>query len=422
MSWIDKILPSGVNRSEGDRRATVPEGVWTKCPKCEAVLYRPDLERNANVCPKCDHHMRLGARRRLDLFLDREQREEVFADIEPIDRLRFRDKKKYTARLAAAQKSTGERDALVAIRGTLHGTPIVAVAFEFGFHGGSMGQAVGEKFSRAAQLALKERIPLVCFAASGGARMQEALISLMQMAKTSAVIERMHSEGVPYVSVLTDPIYGGVSASLALLGDLNIAEPEVRAGFAGPNIIEQTIRQQLPKGFQRSEFLMEHGAIDMIVSRVDLRDTIGRILSKLQGERVVAEDAQEGEGAPPVADLAAADGMQAPADAGEGSETPEPGEAHGDGVVDADFTDADAATADMHADRHDDRHAETESDSLADSDANATLPADGDGEPVSPRLHAAGEDGDTEAEGDDSESAADPDTEEGGTENKKPDG
>jgi acetyl-CoA carboxylase carboxyl transferase subunit beta len=288
MSWIDKILPSGISRSEGDKRSSVPEGVWTKCIKCEGVLYRPDLERNANVCPKCDHHMRLGARKRLDLFLDKEGREEVFADIEPIDRLRFRDKKKYIARLAAAQKSTGERDALVAMRGQLHGMPVVAVAFEFSFHGGSMGQAVGEKFSRAAQLALKERMPLVCFAASGGARMQEALISLMQMAKTSAVIERLQMESVPYISVLTDPIYGGVSASLALLGDLNIAEPDARAGFAGPNIIEQTIRQKLPKGFQRSEFLLEHGAIDMIAPRLELRDTIAGILAKLMGEPQLA--------------------------------------------------------------------------------------------------------------------------------------
>lgn len=288
MSWIDKILPSGISRSDGGRRATVPEGVWTKCIKCESVLYGPDLERNANVCPKCDHHMRLGARRRLDLFLDPEGREEVFADIEPVDRLRFRDKKKYSARLAAAQKATGERDALVAIRGALHEIPLVALAFEFGFHGGSMGQAVGEKFARAAHLALSERMPLVCFAASGGARMQEALVSLMQMAKTSAVIERMHREAVPYISVMTDPIYGGVSASLALLGDLNIAEPEARAGFAGPNIIEQTIRQKLPKGFQRSEFLLEHGAIDMIVSRLELRPTIARILAKLTGRTPVA--------------------------------------------------------------------------------------------------------------------------------------
>lgn len=281
MSWINKILPSGISKAEGDRRASVPEGVWTKCIKCEAVLYRPDLERNAQVCPKCDHHMRIGARKRIDLFLDKEDREEVFSDIEPIDRLKFRDKKKYSVRLAAAQKSTGERDALVAMRGALHGMPVIVVAFEFNFHGGSMGHAVGEKFSRAAQLALAERVPLVCFAASGGARMQEALISLMQMAKTSAVIERMHSEGVPYVSVLTDPIYGGVSASLALLGDLNIAEPDARAGFAGPNIIEQTIRQKLPKGFQRSEFLLEHGAIDMIIHRKQMRERISALVNKL---------------------------------------------------------------------------------------------------------------------------------------------
>ena len=324
MSWIDKILPSGISRSDGARRATVPEGVWTKCIKCESVLYGPDLERNANVCPKCDHHMRLGARRRLDLFLDPQGREEVFADIEPVDRLRFRDKKKYSARLAAAQKATGERDALVAIRGALHEIPLVALAFEFGFHGGSMGQAVGEKFARAAHLALSERMPLVCFAASGGARMQEALVSLMQMAKTSAVIERMHREAVPYISVMTDPIYGGVSASLALLGDLNIAEPEARAGFAGPNIIEQTIRQKLPKGFQRSEFLLEHGAIDMIVSRLELRATIARILAKLTGRApaaapradATAQDppAAERPAAPPADDTPAAESVAARAE------------------------------------------------------------------------------------------------------------
>ncbi len=315
MSWIDKILPSGINRSEGARRASVPEGVWTKCIKCEAVLYRPDLERNANVCPKCDHHMRIGARKRLDLFLDEENREEIFGDIEPVDRLRFRDKKKYSVRLAAAQKSTGERDALIAMRGELHGIPVVAVAFEFGFHGGSMGQAVGEKFSRAAQLALAEKIPLVCFAASGGARMQEALISLMQMAKTSAVIERMHGTGVPYVSVLTDPIYGGVSASLALLGDLNIAEPDARAGFAGPNIIEQTIRQKLPKGFQRSEFLLEHGAIDMIVPRLEMRDTIARLLAKFLGQAApvsaIAQDPDDVPEGAQEADEAGTEGMGA---------------------------------------------------------------------------------------------------------------
>ncbi len=280
MSWIDKILPSGVRKEEGEKRSSVPEGLWKKCVKCDAVLYRPDVERNDDVCPKCDHHMRIGARRRLDIFLDPEGREEILTDVEPVDRLKFKDKKRYRDRLAGAQKSTGEKDALVAYRGSLHGLPIVALAFEFEFHGGSMGYAVGEKFTRAAQLALEERIPLVCFSASGGARMQEALISLMQMAKTSAVIERLKLQSVPYISVMTDPIYGGVSASLALLGDVNIAEPDARAGFAGPNIIEQTIRQKLPKGFQRSEFLLEHGAIDMIVHRTEMRDTIGRLLSK----------------------------------------------------------------------------------------------------------------------------------------------
>jgi acetyl-CoA carboxylase carboxyl transferase subunit beta len=280
MSWIDKILPSGVRREESEKRSSVPEGLWKKCVKCDAVVYRPDLERNDDVCPKCDHHGRIGARRRLDIFLDEMPREEILTDIEPFDRLKFKDKKRYRDRLTAAQKSTGEKDALVAMTGALRGLPLVTVAFEFNFHGGSMGYAVGEKFTRAAQLALAERRPLVCFAASGGARMQEALISLMQMAKTSAVIERMKSEGVPYISVMTDPIYGGVSASLALLGDINIAEPDARAGFAGPNIIEQTIRQKLPKGFQRSEFLLEHGAIDMIVHRTEMRDTIARLLSK----------------------------------------------------------------------------------------------------------------------------------------------
>jgi acetyl-CoA carboxylase carboxyl transferase subunit beta len=282
MSWIDKILPSGV-RSEAVSKSSssVPEGLWKKCVKCDAVLYRPDVERNEDVCPKCDHHMRVGARKRLARFLDKSDSAEILSEIEPIDRLKFKDKKRYRDRLSAAQKITGEKDALIAMRGTLQGLPLIVVAFEFEFHGGSMGYAVGEKFTRAAQLALQERIPLVCFSASGGARMQEALISLMQMAKTSAVIERMKLAGVPYISVMTDPIYGGVSASLALLGDINIAEPDARAGFAGPNIIEQTIRQKLPKGFQRSEFLLEHGAIDMIVHRTEMRDTVARLLSKL---------------------------------------------------------------------------------------------------------------------------------------------
>ena len=285
MSWIDKILPSGVRSEQSDKSSSsVPEGLWKKCVKCDAVLYRPDVERNDDVCPKCDHHMRIGARRRLAIFLDDVGSEEILSDIESVDRLKFKDKKRYRDRLTAAQKSTGEKDALIAMRGALRGMPLVAVAFEFNFHGGSMGYAVGEKFTRAAQLALEERIPLVCFAASGGARMQEALISLMQMAKTSAVIERLKLAGVPYISVMTDPIYGGVSASLALLGDINIAEPDARAGFAGPNIIEQTIRQKLPKGFQRSEFLLEHGAIDMIVHRTEMRNTIASLLSKLTNQ------------------------------------------------------------------------------------------------------------------------------------------
>ena len=283
MSWLDKIVPSVVRRGENSERRTsnVPEGLWKKCVKCEAVLYRPELEKNLDVCPKCDHHMRIGARRRLASFLDEADIVEVFSEIEPVDRLKFKDKKKYKDRLTAAQKTTGEKDALIAMKGTLKGMPVVAVAFEFNFHGGSMGSAVGEKFTQAANLALKENMPLVCFSASGGARMQEALISLMQMAKTSAVIERMKQQGVPYISVMTDPIYGGVSASLALLGDINVAEPDARAGFAGPNIIEQTIRQKLPKGFQRSEFLLEHGAIDMIIHRAEMRDRLARILSAL---------------------------------------------------------------------------------------------------------------------------------------------
>jgi acetyl-CoA carboxylase carboxyl transferase subunit beta len=286
MSWLDKILPSGVRRGEGDRRNTVPEGLWKKCVKCEAVLYRPELEKNGEVCPKCNHHMRIGARKRLGLFLDDEGREEIFADIVPVDRLKFKDTKRYRDRLSAAQKATGEKDALIAMRGTLRGMPVVAVSFEFNFHGGSMGYAVGEKFTRAAGLALDQGIPFVCFSASGGARMQEALISLMQMAKTSAVLERLKQGGVPYISVMTDPIYGGVSASLALLGDINVAEPDARAGFAGPNIIEQTIRQKLPKGFQRSEFLLEHGAIDMIVPRPEMRDTLARLLAKLTAQEL----------------------------------------------------------------------------------------------------------------------------------------
>ncbi len=283
MSWIDKIVPNVVRSTRSkrsERQNKVPEGLWKKCAKCAAVLYRPELERNLDVCPKCDHHMRIGARRRLDIFLDEGEREELGTDVLPVDRLKFKDIKKYKERLTEAQKATGEKDALIAMRGTLNGAPVVAVAFEFAFHGGSMGYAVGEKFTRAAQVALEEDIPLVCFSATGGARMQEALISLMQMAKTSAILERLKLQGTPYISIMTDPVYGGVSASLALLGDINASEPGARAGFAGPNIIEQTIRQKLPKGFQRAEFLLEHGAIDMIIHRSEMRDRVAGLLSK----------------------------------------------------------------------------------------------------------------------------------------------
>lgn len=278
MSWLDKIVPSKA-KSQSNGSSRVPEGLWKKCVKCGAVLYRPELERNLDVCPKCDHHFRIGARRRLDIFLDEDGREELATDVEPVDRLSFKDIKKYKDRLNEAQKKTGEKDALIAMKGLLNGRPIVAVAFEFSFHGGSMGYVVGERFTRAAQVALEENIPFICFSATGGARMQEALLSLMQMAKTSAVIERLKQQGTPYISFMTDPVYGGVSASLALLGDINAAEPGVRAGFAGPNIIEQTIRQKLPKGFQRSEFLLEHGAIDLIIHRKALRDKVSSLLS-----------------------------------------------------------------------------------------------------------------------------------------------
>jgi len=292
MSWLEKIKPSFVSRQgeAGEQKSSIPEGLWKKCVRCDAVLYRPELEKNLDVCPKCSHHMRIDARRRLDIFLDQEGRVELATEVEPIDRLKFKDVKKYKDRLSQAQKSTGEKDALVAFEGTLQGMRVVAVAFAFNFHGGSMGYAVGEKFTRAANIALERRCPLICFSATGGARMQEALISLMQMAKTSAVLERMKQAAIPYISVMTDPVYGGVSASLALLGDINIAEPNARAGFAGPNIIEQTIRQKLPKGFQRSEFLLERGAIDIIVPRDEMRATLSRLLAKLMNRPAVAPD------------------------------------------------------------------------------------------------------------------------------------
>ncbi len=279
-NWlVDKLIPS-IMRSDS-KKGSVPEGVWHKCPSCEAALYKPELEKTLEVCPKCDYHMRINARTRLDIFLDKEGREEIGADLEPVDRIKFRDSKRYRDRLSAAQKETGEKDALVALSGTLEGMPVVAAAFEFDFMGGSMGAIVGERFVQAANFALEQRCPLICFSASGGARMQEALISLMQMAKTSAVIARLREEGIPYISVLTDPVYGGVSASLAMLGDLNIAEPKALIGFAGPRVIEQTVREKLPEGFQRSEFLLEHGAIDMIIPRNELRPRVASILRQL---------------------------------------------------------------------------------------------------------------------------------------------
>ena len=280
-SWLEKILPA-IRRNDGeDRKSTVPEGVWRKCPRCDGVLYLPELERNMEVCPKCGHHMRLNARRRLKLFLDEGAQVEIGADLVPVDRLKFKDSKKYKDRLTAAQKDTGEDDALIVLRGKLHDLPLVACAFEFRFMGGSMGSVVGARFVRAVDVCLERNIPLVCFAASGGARMQEALFSLMQMAKTSAALQRMREAGLPFISVLTDPVYGGVSASLAMLGDVNVAEPNALIGFAGPRVIEQTVRQKLPEGFQRSEFLLEHGAIDMIVHRHQMRDTLHRLLASM---------------------------------------------------------------------------------------------------------------------------------------------
>jgi acetyl-CoA carboxylase carboxyl transferase subunit beta len=280
MSWFEKLMPSRI--STENRTRSVPEGVWIKCPKCDAQLYRNELERNLQVCPKCEHHMRIGARRRLDVFLDPDSQNELFANLEPQDPLKFRDSKRYRDRLTQAQKKTGEKDALVAAAGTLLGRPIVACAFEFGFMGGSMGSVVGERFSRAANYAAENNMPLVSFAASGGARMQEALFSLLQMAKTSAALARLGEQGIPFISVLTDPTTGGVSASLAMLGDVNIAEPNALIGFAGPRVIEQTVRQKLPEGFQRSEFLLDHGAIDMIIDRRQMRKQIADLLAKFE--------------------------------------------------------------------------------------------------------------------------------------------
>jgi acetyl-CoA carboxylase carboxyl transferase subunit beta len=281
MNWFTKLLPTRI-RTEGGTRKSVPEGLWRKCDSCSAVLYRADLERNLDVCPKCDHHMRVGARQRLNDFLDPEERVEIGENLKPVDALKFRDLKKYKDRIVQAQKSTDENDALITIKGAVKGLPLVAAAFEFRFMGGSMGSVVGERFVRAVNICLQENIPLVCFSASGGARMQEALFSLMQMAKTSAALTKMSQRGLPFISVLTDPTMGGVSASFAMLGDVNIAEPNALIGFVGPRVIEQTVRETLPEGFQRSEFLLEHGAIDMVVDRRDMRDRIASMLSMMQ--------------------------------------------------------------------------------------------------------------------------------------------
>ena len=280
MSWFEKLMPSRISTEK--RTRSVPEGVWIKCPICDAQLYRNELERNLQVCPKCDHHMRIGARQRLDIFLDPDSQQELSATLEPEDPLKFRDSKRYRERITLAQKKTGERDALVSTTGTLFGRPVVVCAFEFSFMGGSMGSVVGERFARAADHATEHKMPLISFTASGGARMQEALFSLLQMAKTAAALARLGKMNVPYVSVLTDPTTGGVSASLAMLGDINIAEPNALIGFAGPRVIEQTVRQKLPEGFQRSEFLLDHGAIDMIIDRRQMRDQIAELLAKFE--------------------------------------------------------------------------------------------------------------------------------------------
>ncbi len=283
MSWLKNLIPSTI-RTEGQQKKNVPEGLWTKCDGCGAVLYKPELERNVHVCPKCSFHIRVGARQRLDALLDVEPRIEIGADLAPIDMLKFKDSKKYRDRIVQAQKETEETDALIVVRGQIKELPLVVAAFEFRFMGGSMGSVVGERFVRGVNASLEFGIPMVCFSASGGARMQEGLFSLMQMSKTSAALARLSKRGLPFISVLTDPTMGGVSASFAMLGDINIAEPNALIGFAGPRVIEQTVRQTLPEGFQRSEFLLDHGALDMIVDRRDLRDRLAQLLSMLMGK------------------------------------------------------------------------------------------------------------------------------------------
>lgn len=289
MSWFEKLMPSRISTKQ--RTRSVPEGVWIKCERCDAQLYRNELERNLRVCPKCHFHMRIGARRRLETFLDKDSVQELSAALEPVDPLKFKDSKRYRDRIGQAQKNTGEKDALVSVIGTLHARPVVVAAFEFRFMGGSMGSVVGERFVRAVRHAADKGVPLIAFSASGGARMQEALFSLLQMAKTSAALARLGAKRIPYISILTDPTTGGVSASLAMLGDINIAEPGALIGFAGPRVIEQTVHQKLPEGFQRSEFLLDHGAIDMIVDRRQLRGTVADLLAKLERRKAPAQTA-----------------------------------------------------------------------------------------------------------------------------------
>ncbi|HGZ6486431.1 TPA: acetyl-CoA carboxylase, carboxyltransferase subunit beta [Vibrio parahaemolyticus] len=287
MSWLEKILDK--KNIINTRKASIPEGVWTKCPSCDQVLYRIALKENLEVCPKCQHHLRMSARHRLDSFLDKGERIELASEYEPKDLLNFKDKKRYKERLALSQKSTGEKDALVVLKGELLGLPIVACAFEFSFMAGSMGSVVGARFVDAVNTAIEENCGLVCFSACGGARMQESLMALMQMAKTSAALDRLSNARLPYISVLTDQTFGGVSASLAMLGDINIGEPAARIGFAGRRVIEQTVREKLPDGFQQSEFLLEHGALDMIVQRHDMRARIGGLIAKLTNTSIRLE-------------------------------------------------------------------------------------------------------------------------------------
>jgi len=280
MSWLQKLLPPKIQRT-GAARRTVPEGLWTKCEACDAVLYTTDLEKNANVCPKCGHHGRIGARVRLDLFLDPEGRYEIGAEITPVDALKFRDSRKYPERLEQAEGATGESDALVVMQGAVRNVPLVAAAFEFEFMGGSMGSVVGERFVRGVHACLDQNLPMVCFTATGGARMQEGLLSLLQMAKTTAALTQLAARRLPFISVLTDPTMGGVSASFAMLGDVVLAEPKALIGFAGPRVIEQTVREKLPEGFQRAEFLLDKGAIDRIVDRRELRDQVASLITLL---------------------------------------------------------------------------------------------------------------------------------------------